>query len=309
MNELLYADGTDAGLRLDVWLSDQFESLSRSYLQKLLKEGRVLTEGEALKASYRLRGNEVFSVDVPEPVPLEVPAEDIPLDILYEDGDLIFVNKPRGMVVHPAAGHATGTLVNALLFHCRGELSGINGVSRPGIVHRIDRDTSGVLVACKTDAAHRSAAEQFAAHSITRRYYAICHGMFDTPAGTVDAPLGRSKTDRKKMAVVPDGKRAVTHYRIVDQTEKYALVCLELETGRTHQIRVHMTQLGHPLLGDTVYGNRPNPFHIQVQMLHAAVLGLSHPADGRRITCTAALPEDFTEALNKTGLRVPDGPL
>ena len=304
MSELLYSDCADAGVRIDSWLSDQFEDLSRSYLQKLIKEGCVFVDEKPVKANYRLRGGEVLSVDIPDTVVPEIAAEDIPLQILYEDRDLIFVDKPRGMVVHPASGHQSGTLVNGLMFHCGAELSGINGVARPGIVHRIDKDTSGVIVACKNDSAHRFVAEQFAVHSITRRYYAVCHGRFKEEQGTVDAPLGRSPKDRKKMAVVSGGKRAVTHYTVVDQNDKYALVMLELETGRTHQIRVHMTHLGHPLLGDAVYGNRPDPFHAQGQTLHAAVLGLRHP-DGRYLEYRSPLPEYFTDLAKKAGLTVP----
>ena len=304
MSEFLYSDCADAGVRIDSWLSDQFEDLSRSYLQKLIKEGCVFVDGKPVKANYRLRGGEVLSVDIPDTVVPEIAAEDIPLQILYEDRDLIFVDKPRGMVVHPASGHQSGTLVNGLMFHCGAELSGINGVARPGIVHRIDKDTSGVIVACKNDSAHRFVAEQFAVHSITRRYYAVCHGRFKEEQGTVDAPLGRSPKDRKKMAVISGGKRAVTHYTVVDQNDKYALVMLELETGRTHQIRVHMTHLGHPLLGDAVYGNRPDPFHAQGQTLHAAVLGLRHP-DGRYLEYRSPLPEYFTDLAKKAGLTVP----
>ena len=304
MSEFLYSDCADAGVRIDSWLSDQFEDLSRSYLQKLIKEGCVFVDEKPVKANYRLRGGEVLSVDIPDTVVPEIAAEDIPLQILYEDRDLIFVDKPRGMVVHPASGHQSGTLVNGLMFHCGAELSGINGVARPGIVHRIDKDTSGVIVACKNDSAHRFVAEQFAVHSITRRYYAVCHGRFKEEQGTVDAPLGRSPKDRKKMAVVSGGKRAVTHYTVVDQNDKYALVMLELETGRTHQIRVHMTHLGHPLLGDAVYGNRPDPFHAQGQTLHAAVLGLRHP-DGRYLEYRSPLPEYFTDLAKKAGLTVP----
>ena len=308
MSELLYTDCTDAGIRVDSWLSDQFEDLSRSYLQKLIKEGLVSADDRPVKANYRLRGGEILKVELPEVAVPDILPEDIPLEILYEDRDLIFVNKPRGMVVHPAAGHLGGTLVNGLMYHCGAELSGINGVARPGIVHRIDKDTSGVIVACKNDTAHRFVAEQFAEHSITRRYYAICHGSFKADEGSVDAPLGRSPKDRKKMAVIPDGKRAVTHYRVLDQNDRYALVLLELETGRTHQIRVHMTHIGHPLLGDTVYGNRPNPFHAEGQTLHAAVLGLTHP-DGRYLVFRAPLPPYFTTLLEKAGLTAPDAVL
>ena len=304
MSELLYTDSTDAGIRIDSWLADQFEDLSRSYLQKLIREGLVSADDRPVKANYRLRGGEILKIEIPDIVIPKISAEDIPLNILYEDADLIFVDKPRGMVVHPAAGHNSGTLVNALMFHCGTELSGINGVARPGIVHRIDKDTSGVIVACKNDAAHRSVVEQFAVHSITRRYYAICHGRLREEEGIVDAPIGRSPKDRKKMAVVTGGKHAVTHYKVIDQNDRYALVRLELETGRTHQIRVHMTKLGHPLLGDTVYGNRPDPFHAEGQTLHAALLGLKHPADGRYLEFSSPLPDYFTLLLDKTGLKV-----
>ena len=305
MSELLYTDSTDAGMRVDSWLSDQFEDLSRSYLQKLIKEERVSADGRPVKANYRLRGGEALLVEVPDIVVPEIKAEDIPLNILYEDRDLIFVDKPKGMVVHPAAGHQSGTLVNGLMFHCGDDLSGINGVARPGIVHRIDKDTSGVIVACKNDAAHRCIAEQFAVHSITRRYYAICHGRFKEEEGTVDAPIGRSPKDRKKMSVVPGGRHAVTHYTVLEQNDRYAFIRLELETGRTHQIRVHMTHMGHPLLGDPVYGSRPDPFHAQGQTLHAAVLGLTHP-DGRYLEFCSPLPGYFTELMKKAGFMLPE---
>ena len=269
------------GERIDKYLSEACCGLTRSYLQKLLKSQLVEVDGKAVKNSYRVSAGETVELEVPEAVEPEIEAEPIPLDILYEDKDIILINKPKGMVVHPAAGHYSQTLVNGLMYHCRGELSGINGVMRPGIVHRIDMDTTGVLIVCKNDFAHNSIAEQLKVHSITRKYYAIVHGVISENDGMVDAPIGRHPVDRKKMSINDkNGKHAVTHYRVLERFKQFTYVECQLETGRTHQIRVHMASLNHPLLGDSVYGPSKCPFKLQGQTLHAGVLGIIHPRTG-----------------------------
>lgn len=290
----------DAGKRMDKYLAEQFPDCTRSYLQKLLKDGNVCINGKPVKVSAKTCTGACIELAIPEPVEAEILPEKIALDILYEDGDVILINKPKGMVVHPAAGHTTGTLVNALMDHCRGNLSGINGVLRPGIVHRIDKDTTGVLVVCKNDKAHNELARQLKEHSITRRYRAIVCGNFKEDEGTVDAPLGRHPRERKKMAIVQTGgKRAVTHYRVLERFGSYTYIECQLETGRTHQIRVHMASLGHPLLGDEVYGRTKAPFHLEGQTLHAMTLGFVHPTTGEYLEFTAPLPEYFEKILKK----------
>ena len=287
------------GERIDKYLSEACCGLTRSYLQKLLKSQLVEVDGKAVKNSYRVSAGETVELEVPEAVEPEIEAESIPLDILYEDKDIILINKPKGMVVHPAAGHYSQTLVNGLMYHCRGELSGINGVMRPGIVHRIDMDTTGVLIVCKNDFAHNSIAEQLKVHSITRKYYAIVHGVIGEDEGTVDAPIGRHPVDRKKMSInYKNGKHAVTHYRVLERFKQFTYVECQLETGRTHQIRVHMASLNHPLLGDSVYGPSKCPFKLQGQTLHAGVLGIIHPRTGEYMEFSAPLPEYF-EKLRK----------
>ena len=262
----LEADESYMDERLDKFLSAVLPDQSRSYLQKIIKDGSVLVNGKAQKASYRMEDQDEVLVDLPELKEPEIEAENIPLDILYEDDDLLMVNKPKGMVVHPSAGHLTGTLVNAVMYHCKDCLSGINGVMRPGIVHRIDMDTTGVLVICKNDKAHNHVAAQLKEHSITRKYRAIVHGVIKEEEGTVDASIGRHPVERKKMAAgVKNGKRAVTHYRVLQRFRNHTYIECQLETGRTHQIRVHMASIGHPLLGDTVYGPAKNPLHLQGQ--------------------------------------------
>lgn len=289
----------EAGERIDRFVAENREELSRSQVQKLISEGAVLVNGGAVKSNYKVRGGDLVSVSIPEPEELQVEAEDIPLDILYEDGDLIVVNKPQGMVVHPAPGHHSGTLVNALLYHCQGQLSGINGMLRPGIVHRIDRDTSGVLMVAKSDVAHRGLAAQLADHSITRKYHAIACNNIKEDTLTIDRPLARNPKDRKKMAIVPGGRRAVTHIRVLERFGRYCLVEAQLETGRTHQIRVHLSSIGHPLLGDTVYGSEKQPFSLQGQVLHASVLGFVHPVTGEYMEFEAPLPPYFEALLQK----------
>ena len=296
----LQADETYMDERLDKFLSAMLPDQSRSYLQKIIKDGNVLVNGEPKKSSYRLEDGDEVTADLPELKSPDIEPENIPLDILYEDDSILMVNKPKGMVVHPSAGHYTGTLVNAVLWHCQGQLSGINGVSRPGIVHRIDKDTTGVLVVCKNDAAHNAVAAQLKEQSITRKYRAIVHGVIKEDEGTVDAPIGRHPTERKKMASgVKNGKRAVTHYRVLERFQGYTYVECQLETGRTHQIRVHMASIHHPLLGDTVYGPAKDSHHLEGQTLHAMVLGLIHPVTGEYLEVEAPLPEYFENLLKK----------
>ncbi len=288
------------GVRIDKFLSEACDGLSRSYLQKLLKSELVEVDKRTVKNSYKLSAGERIEFEVPEAAEPEIKAEDIPLDIIYEDSDIILVNKPKGMVVHPAAGHYSQTLVNGLMYHCRNGLSGINGVLRPGIVHRIDMDTTGVLIVCKNDFAHNAIAEQLKVHSITRKYFAIVHGVIQEDEGTVDAPIGRHPVDRKKMSINrKNGKEAVTHYRVLERFRQFTYVECQLETGRTHQIRVHMASIGHPLLGDSVYGPSKSPFKLQGQTLHAGVLGIVHPRTGKYMEFSAPLPEYFSELLDK----------
>lgn len=288
------------GIRIDKYLSEVQDEYSRSYLQKLLKEDGAVVNGKAVKISYKTVPGDRITLDVPDAVEPEIEAEAMELDILYEDADFIIINKPKGMVVHPAAGHYSGTLVNGLMHHCQDSLSGINGVMRPGIVHRIDMDTTGVLVVCKNDMAHQSIADQLKVHSITRRYQAIVHGVLKEDTGTINAPIGRHPVDRKKMAVnYKNGKEAVTHYQVLERFRNFTYVECRLETGRTHQIRVHMANIGHPLLGDEVYGPaKAKPFGQLVgQTLHAGVLGFIHPRTGEYVEFTAPLPEYFQKLL------------
>ena len=291
----------DESVRIDKYLSAQMETLSRSYLQKLLKEGQVFVNGAAVKPNYKVARKDEIRVSLPKEQEPEIEAENIPLDILYEDTDLLVVNKPKNMVVHPAAGHYEHTLVNALMYHCRNQLSGINGVLRPGIVHRIDKDTTGALVVCKNDMAHQGLAEQLAVHSITRRYRAVVHGNLKENTGTIEGTIGRHPTDRKKMAMnVKNGKPAVSHYQVLERLNGYTYVECRLETGRTHQIRVHMAAIGHPLLGDELYGPKKCPVkNLQGQTLHAMVLGFQHPGTKTYMEFTAPLPEYFQNLLKK----------
>lgn len=288
------------GRRVDKVLSEYFSDYSRSFIKKLFDDDLILVNGKKSKPGYNIKSGDVLDISVPDPVDIQIVPEDIPLDIIYEDDDVILVNKPKGMVVHPAPGHYSGTLVNGLMYHFGDSLSGINGEIRPGIVHRIDMDTTGVLVVCKNDSAHRALSEQLHEHSITRKYYAIVHGNIAVDDGTVDAPIGRSPKDRKKMAVnTKNGRRAVTHYHVLERFGgKYTYIECQLETGRTHQIRVHMASLGHPIVGDEVYGPKKCPFKLQGQTLHAGVLGFIHPSTGEYVEFTAELPDYFKRLIS-----------
>lgn len=284
--------------RIDKCIGSYMADLSRSYIQKMIKESNVFVNEMAVKANYRVKADDRVRFLIPDSVEPDIPAQDIPLDILYEDRDLLIVNKPKNMVVHPAPGHYEGTLVNAVMYHCRGELSGINGVLRPGIVHRIDKDTTGSIIVCKNDEAHNAIAGLLKTHDITRKYRAIVYGNMKNDQGTVDAPIGRHHSDRKKMAVnEKNGKCAVTHYRVLEHFDQYTYIECQLETGRTHQIRVHMASIGYPLLGDTLYTNRKAPFHLEGQVLHAMTIGFVHPRSGQYIEVEAPLPDYFEKLL------------
>ncbi len=289
----------ESGLRADAFLAEAVEDLTRSAAQRLMETGAVTCNGVAVTKSMKLPAGAVVEVELPEPEPMEAAPEDIPLDVVFEDADVIVINKPVGMVVHPAPGHPSGTLVNALLHHCGGSLSGINGVLRPGIVHRIDRDTSGLLIAAKNDKAHLALAAQLQGHTLRRVYHGIVVGGLRADSGTVDAPLDRNPKDRKKMAVVPGGREAVTHYRVLERLSGYTYAEFRLETGRTHQIRVHMAHLGHPLLGDRVYGSPKGYPGLEGQCLHAKALTFVHPGTGEETTVECPLPDYFTAVLDK----------
>ena len=300
MENYLFEIQEDQQMRLDKYLAEQFPEQTRSYLQKLIKDGEVTVNGKNVKTGYQLSKGDEVSVNIPEPKELDVEPQKMNLDIVYEDDDVILVNKPKGMVVHPAPGHTTDTLVNGLLYHCKDNLSGINGVARPGIVHRIDRDTTGILIVCKNDMSHNSIAAQLKEHSINRRYRALVHGNLKDDTGTVEGPIGRHPIDRKKMAInEKNGKPAVTHYTVLERFGNYTLIECKLETGRTHQIRVHMTSIGHPLVGDEVYGPAKCPFKLQGQCLHAMILGFVHPRTGEYMEFSADLPEYFEDLLRK----------
>lgn len=300
-NKVLQAEEF-VGERIDKFLSCRLEEVSRSYIQKLIKEGHVSVNGKPVKANYKLGADDEICLEIPEAKEPDILPEDIPLDILYEDQDILVVNKPKGMVVHPAAGHYSGTLVNALMYHCKDSLSGINGVMRPGIVHRIDMDTTGSLLVCKNDEAHRILAEQLKEHTIRREYHAIVYGNLKDDVGTIDAPIGRHPVDRKKMSINhKNGKRAVTHYEVLERFGNFTYIRCRLETGRTHQIRVHMASLHHPLLGDEVYGpsSKPPFSGLKGQVLHAKILGIHHPSTGEYMEFDAPLPEYFVDLLQK----------
>ena len=291
---------TETGVRMDVALTQLLEDVTRSAAQRLLEEGRVTCDGRTVKKNEKTVAGQVLTVDLPEPEAVDIVPQDIPLDIRYEDDDVIVLNKPKGLVVHPAAGHADGTLVNALLYHCAGSLSGINGELRPGIVHRIDKDTSGLLIVAKNDFAHQKLAAQLADHTLARTYEAIVCGGVKDDSGTIDAPIGRHPTDRKKMAVTEKNSRhAVTHYEVIARYRGYTHIQCRLETGRTHQIRVHMAYKGHPILGDMVYGHKKPELGMDSQCLHARELTFLHPRTDEPVTVRCELPEYFTEVLSK----------
>ncbi|ACA54597.1 RluA family pseudouridine synthase [Clostridium botulinum] len=283
-------------VRLDLCLSKIFEDKSRSYLQGIIDEGNVLVNNKEKKRNYKLKVGDNIEINIPEPKLLQIEPEDVKLDVIYEDKDVIVVNKPQEMVVHPAPGVYSGTLVNALLHHCK-DLSGINGVARPGIVHRIDKDTSGILVVAKNDISHNNLAAQFKEHSISRVYMALVEGIIKNEQGTIEAPIGRHPVDRIKMAVVKDGRHAVTHYKVIKRFKNHTLVECRLETGRTHQIRVHMSHIMHPLVGDPVYGYKKQRFNLKGQMLHAKLLGFIHPTTGQYVEFESELPEYFKKII------------
>lgn len=299
LNKQFYiADEADAGERVDKWLAENCEGLTRSSIQRLCDDGEITVDGKPAAKNHRLRGGEEIAVMLPEAKPLDVLPQNIPVEIIYEDDDLLVVNKPKGMVVHPAPGNYDGTLVNALLYHCRGRLSGINGVIRPGIVHRIDKDTSGLLIVAKNDFSHASLAEQIKVHSFTRIYNAVVYGTLKEDHGTVDAPIGRNPLDRKKMCVTSKNAReAVTHYKVLLRLKGFTHLELELETGRTHQIRVHMAYKGHPVAGDPVYGPKKVPSQLGGQCLHARSIGFIHPRTGNFLQFTSELPDYYTTFL------------
>lgn len=298
--EKLFFTIEKGGERIDKYLSEQLEDMTRSHIQKLIKENMVRVNGMAVKSNFKLSDSDQIEVEIPELKEPDILPENIPLDILYEDQDILVVNKPKGMVVHPAPGHYTGTLVNAIMYHCKDNLSGINGVMRPGIVHRIDMDTTGSLLICKNDRAHQALAEQLKEHSITRKYHAIVHGRLKEDEGTIDKPIGRHPIDRKKMSVhCTNGREAITHYRVLKRFQQFTYIECQLETGRTHQIRVHMSSIGHPILGDQVYGPAKCPYKLQGQTLHAKVLGITHPTTGEYMEFDAPLPDYFQGLLEK----------
>ncbi len=299
MRQMICITDTEAGVRLDKLLSERMPELTRSAIQNLMQDGCITLSGSPIKKNAKASAGDEIWVELPEPKETEIEPEDIPLDIVYEDGDIVVVNKPRGMVVHPAPGNWSGTLVNALMYHCGDSLSGINGEIRPGIVHRIDKDTSGLLVVAKNDRAHQSLAEQIKQHTAARRYYAVVYGAPRDDHGVIDAPISRHRTDRKKMAVTEGGRAAVTHYDVVERYRGYTYMTFLLETGRTHQIRVHMAHIGHPILGDVVYGPSKDKWKLGGQCLHAGQLTLTHPTTGERMTFEAPLPAYFTTVLQK----------
>lgn len=301
MNEILFEVSPQmVDERIDKCISSYMEDLSRSYIQKIIKDGGVQVNDSVVKANYKVKPDDSVRFCIPDNIEPDIEPQDIPLDILYEDEDVLVVNKPKGMVVHPAPGHYSDTLVNALMYHCRGSLSGINGVMRPGIVHRIDKDTTGSIIICKNDDSHNHIAAQLKDHSINRRYRAIVFGNIKEDEGTVSGAIGRHPTDRKKMAInEKNGKPAVTHYKVLERFGAYTYIECKLETGRTHQIRVHMTSIGHPLLGDTVYSNIKQPYKLEGQTLHAYILGFIHPRTGEYIETVAPLPQYFEELLRK----------
>lgn len=284
--------------RIDVLISEEFESISRSYAKRLIEEGNVLVNSEAVKSNYKTKEGDVISVTEEEPSPIEAEPEDIPINVVYEDEDVLVVNKPRGMVVHPAVGNERGTLVNAALFHCGNTLSGINGKFRPGIVHRIDKDTTGLLVIAKNDEAHKCLTEQLSDRSLSRVYYTLVNGNVKEDEGSIEAPIGRNPKDRKQMAIVKDGRYALTHFFVEERFSTYTLLKCKLATGRTHQIRVHMKHIGHSVVGDKTYGIKNERFALEGQLLHAGEISFIHPRSGEKVTFSCPIPEDFSHVLD-----------
>ena len=292
-------DINDSGIRIDKFLACKFEDITRSAIQKLIESKNILVNDLSVSSNYKIKYKDKITLKIPDPIEIEVKPQNIPLDIMYEDDDLLVVNKRKGMVVHPAAGNYDSTLVNALLYHCKGSLSGINGKIRPGIVHRIDKDTSGLLIVAKNDFAHQKLAEQIKAHSFTREYEAVVYGKLKNDQGTINAPIGRDPKDRKKMAVTnKSSKNAITHYKVLEQYNNFTHVKLKLETGRTHQIRVHMAYIGHPVTGDPIYGPKKVIKSLNGQCLHAKLIGFNHPRDGRYIQIESDLPDYFISFIN-----------
>lgn len=298
--QIFYITDEACNIRIDRFLAEKLPDISRSYIQKLIKEQQIFVNDKPIKANYKTTLNDTIRMVIPDLTEPDIVPEDIPLDILYEDANILVVNKPKGMVVHPSAGHYSRTLVNALMYYCKDNLSGINGVMRPGIVHRIDMDTTGSLLVCKNDSAHQKMAEQLKTHDIKRIYHAIVHGVIREDEGTIEGPIGRHPIDRKKMAInQKNGKPAITHYRVLQRFSNFTYVECQLETGRTHQIRVHMASIHHPLLGDAVYGPAKCPFKLQGQTLHAKILGIHHPVTGEYLEIDAPLPDYFQKLLEK----------
>lgn len=298
MNNLFIVEDTADNIRIDKYLKELFPDESRSYIQKLLKEGHILVNNSICKPNYKVKAEDKIKIDIPEPVEANIKAESIPLDIIFEDDDVIIINKPKEMVVHPAPGNYSGTLVNGLMYHCKDSLSNINGVLRPGIVHRIDKNTTGCLIVCKNDQSHNFIADQLAEHSINRIYTGIVYGVLKDDEGTIDEPIARDKRDRKRMSVNRDGKHAITHYTVLKRFRDYTYVQFKLETGRTHQIRVHMAHINHPLLGDDQYTNRKSKFNLTGQCLHAKTIGFIHPSTKEYVEYEVEEPEYFKHLLD-----------
>ena len=298
MDNIFIVDESTDHIRIDKYLNELLPDQSRSYIQKLLKDGHILVNNSIIKPNYKVKADDRIQIDIPEPIEANIEAENIPLDIIYEDNDVLIVNKPKEMVVHPAPGNYSGTLVNALMYHCKDSLSNINGVLRPGIVHRIDKNTTGCLIVCKNDQSHNFIADQLSEHSINRIYVGIVCGVLKDDEGTIDAPIGRNKRDRKLMSVNEDGKRAITHYKVLKRFRDYTLMQFKLETGRTHQIRVHMAHINHPLLGDDQYGRQKCKFNLTGQCLHAKTIGFIHPSTKEYVEFEVDEPEYFKHLLD-----------
>ena len=298
MDNIFIVDESTDHIRIDKYLNELLPDQSRSYIQKLLKDGHILVNNSIIKPNYKVKADDRIQIDIPEPIEANIEAENIPLDIIYEDNDILIVNKPKEIVVHPAPGNYSGTLVNALMYHCKDSLSNINGVLRPGIVHRIDKNTTGCLIVCKNDQSHNFVADQLSEHSINRIYVGIVCGVLKDDEGTIDAPIGRNKRDRKLMSVNEDGKRAITHYKVLKRFRDYTLVQFKLETGRTHQIRVHMAHINHPLLGDDQYGRQKCKFNLTGQCLYAKTIGFIHPSTKEYVEFEVDEPEYFKHLID-----------